>query len=411
MTVSVEPFTINIEEDVLDDLQERLERTRWPDSIPGTGWDRGVDLDYMKEFVDYWINEYDWREQEARLNELPHFKADVDGLGVHFIHVEGKGPNPTPLFMMHGYPWSFILLSRILPLLTDPEAHGGDAEDSFTVIIPSIIGYGFSDYPQQEGFGFQHHPAVYDRLITEGLGYSRYGIEGGDWGGFLTAPWGYHHPENLIGIHLNCLFPRLGDEREPEDKDPDILRGLGMKWAPVKPKDPDMLRYWKNVEQYWIDEGAYCHQQMTRPQTLAIGMTDSPVGLAAWIIEKWRAWCGWGDDFEKLFPRDMLITNVMLYWLTNSFWSAIRLYSESYYHPWELPAGEKIQVPTAVAAYPHELAPIVRKRAERYYNVVHYKDYPDGGHFAIHERAEEMAADLREFFRPLRESRECGNSK
>ena len=238
--------------------------------------------------------------------------------------------------------------------------------------------------------------------MTEGLGYARYGIEGGDWGGFLTAPWGYLHPQNLIGIHLNCLFPRLGDEREPEDKDPDILRGLGMKWAPVKPKDPEMLRYWKNVERYWIDEGAYCHQQMTRPQTLAIGMSDSPAGLAAWIIEKWRAWSGWGDDFEKLFPRDMLLTNVMLYWVTNSFWSAIRLYSESYYHPWELPADERIQVPTAVAAYPHELAPIVRKRAERYYNVVHYHDYPQGGHFAIHERAEEMAADLREFFRPLR---------
>ena len=304
--------------------------------------------------------------------------------------------------MMHGYPWSFVLLERIIPMLTDPAAYGGDPRDAFTVIVPSIIGFGYSAYPPQQGFGFQHHPRIYDRLMTEGLGYARYGIEGGDWGGFLTAPWGYLHPQNLIGIHLNCLFPRLGDEREPEDKDPDILRGLGMKWAPVKPKDPDMLRYWKNVERYWIDEGAYCHQQMTRPQTLAVGMSDSPAGLAAWIIEKWRAWSGWGDHFEKLFPRDMLLTNVMLYWVTNSFWSAIRLYSESYYHPWELPAGERIQVPTAVAAYPHELAPIVRKRAERYYNVVHYHDYPEGGHFAIHERAEEMAADLREFFRPLR---------
>ena len=356
----------------------------------------------MKDLIDYWLHEYDWREQEAKLNRYQHFKTEVDGLGIHFIHEEGKGPNPIPLFMMHGYPWSFILLLRILPMLTDPASHGGEPEDAFTVVIPSIIGFGFSDYPNEGGFGFQHHPKIYDKLMTQGLGYERYGIEGGDWGGFITAPFGYHQPEHLIGIHLNCLFPRLGDEREPEDKEPDILRGLGMKWAPVKPKDPDMLRYWKNVERYWIDEGAYCHQQMTRPQTLAIGMTDSPAGLAAWIIEKWRAWCGWGDDFEKLFPRDMLITNVMLYWVTNSFWSAIRLYSESYYHPWELPPGERIEVPTAVAAYPHELAPIVRKRAERYYNVVHYNDYPEGGHFAIHERPEEMAADLREFFRPLR---------
>ena len=260
MTVNVEPFTINVDQDVLDDLQERLKRTRWPGSVPGTGWSRGVDLDYMRDLADYWIHEYDWREQEARLNEYSHFKAEVDGLGIHFIHEQGKGPNPLPLFMMHGYPWSFILLLRILPMLTDPASHGGDPEDAFTVVVPSIIGYGLSDYPAEQGFGFQHHPAKYDRLITEGLGYQQYGIEGGDWGGFLTAPWGYHHPENLVGIHLNCLFPRLGDEREPEDKDPDILRGLGMKWAPVKPKDPDMLRYWKNVEEYWIDEGAYCHR-------------------------------------------------------------------------------------------------------------------------------------------------------
>ncbi len=402
MSIAVQPYLLDVPQDVLDDLRTRLERTRLPGTVPGTGWSRGVDFNYMQDLIDYWIHEYNWRKQEAKLNRYQQFRAEVDGLGIHFVHEEGKGPNPMPLFMMHGYPWSFILLLRILPMLTDPASYGGDPEDAFTVVIPSIIGFGFSDYPTESGFGFQHHPKIYDKLMTQGLGYGRYGIEGGDWGGFITAPFGYHHPENLIGIHLNCLFPRLGDEREPEDKDPDILRGLGMKWAPVKPKDPDMLRYWKNVENYWIDEGAYCHQQMTRPQTLAIGMTDSPAGLAAWIIEKWRAWCGWGDDFEKLFPRDMLITNVMLYWVTNSFWSAIRLYSESYYHPWELPPGERIEVATAVSAYPHELAPIVRKRAERYYNVVHYNDYPEGGHFAIHERPEEMAADLREFFRPLR---------
>ena len=247
MPVPVEPLSINISQEILDDLHDRLRRTRWPGEVPGSGWNRGVDLNYMKELVEYWLDEYDWREQEARLNELPHFRADIDGLGVHFIHVKGNGPDPLPLFMMHGYPWSFVLLLKILPMLTDPAAYGGDPEDAFSVVIPSIIGFGLSDYPADEGFGFQHHPARYDRLMTEGLGYSRYGIEGGDWGGFLTAPWGYHHPDNLVGIHLNCLFPRLGDEREPQDKDPDILRGLGMKWAPVRPKDPDMLRYWKKV--------------------------------------------------------------------------------------------------------------------------------------------------------------------
>ena len=402
MATAIRPMKIEVPQDVLDDLRERLARTRWPEAMPEGGWSRGVDLAYMKNLVAYWLDEYDWREQEARLNRLNHFKADVDGLGIHFIREEGKGPNSLPLFMMHGYPWSFVMLLRILPLLTDPAAHGGDPADAFTVIVPSIIGFGFSDYPKTAGFGFQHHPEKYDKLMTEGLGYERYGIEGGDWGGFITAPYGYLRPEHLVGIHLNCLFPRLGDEREPEDKDPDLLRGLGMKWAPVKPKDPEMLWYWKNVERYWIDEGAYCHQQMTRPQTLAVPISDSPAGLAAWIVEKWRAWSGWGDDFERVFPRDMIITNLMLYWVTNSFWSAIRLYSESYYNPWQLGPGERIEVPTGVAAYPHELAPIVRQRAERYYNVTRFTKFENGGHFAVHERAEEMAEELRAFFRPLR---------
>jgi microsomal epoxide hydrolase len=402
--VAIKPYTINVPQDVLEDLQARLERARWPGEIPGTGWDRGADMSYMKDLVEYWLEEYSWRDQEALLNRSANYKADVDGVGIHFVHEEGKGPNPIPLLMMHGYPWSFTMLLKIIPMLTDPAAYGGDPEDSFTVVVPSLIGFGLSDYPSEQGFGFQHHPALYDHLMAEGLGYQRYGIEGGDWGGFITAPYGFLHPENLIGIHLNCLFPRICDERPPEDKDPDLLRGLGMGWAPLKPKDPEMLWYWKNVERYWIDEGGYAHLQMTRPQTLSYAVTDSPLGMAAWIVEKWRAWSGWGDDFERLFSRDMILTNVMLYWVTNSFWSAIRLYSESYYHPWELQPGQRIEVPTAVAAYPHELAPIVRQRAEKYYNVVRFTKFPEGGHFAIYERAEEMAKDLRSFFRPLREA-------
>ena len=176
MTTIVEPLTIDVPQKVLDDLHQRLRRTRWPEQVLGTGWSRGVDLDYMKDLVEYWLDEYDWRGQEERLNAFQHYKADVDGLGIHFIHEQGKGPNPMPLFMMHGYPWSFILLLKILPMLTDPASFGGAPEDAFTVIIPSIIGYGLSDYPQAKGFGFQHHPAKYDKLITEGLGYEHYGM-------------------------------------------------------------------------------------------------------------------------------------------------------------------------------------------------------------------------------------------
>jgi len=400
--MKIEAYRIAVLQEVLDDLQERLRRTRWPGELPHTGWQRGMDHSFMKRLVEYWIEQYDWRAEEARLNQYAHFKAEVDGLGIHFVRQEGKGPSPMPLFMMHGYPWSFTMLLKVLPLLTDPGAHGGDPADAFTVIVPSLIGFGFSDPPPGLGFGFQHHPAVYDKLMTEGLGFARYGLEGGDWGGILTAPYGLLCPQHLIGIHFNCLYQRLCDERAPEEKDPDLLRGLGMKLAPLKPTDPDLLRYWKNSERYWIDEAAYCHVQMTRPQTLAFGLADSPAGLAAWIIEKWRAWSGWGDDFENLFTMDMLLTNVMVYWVSNSFWSAIRIYSESYYHPWELQPGQRIEVPTAIAAYPHEIVPIARKRAEKYYNLVRFTEFSVGGHFAIHERAEEMAEDLRAFFRPLR---------
>lgn len=400
--VTIKPYALDVPQEVLDDLRVRLHRTRWPGEIPGTGWARGAALSYMKELIAYWLDAYDWRKEEARINGFSHFKADVNGLGIHFIHEEGNGPDPMPLFMMHGFPWSFTMLLKIIPMLTDPAAYGRTREDAFTVVAPSLIGFGLSDPPTQLRFGFQHHPDKYDQLMTEGLGYRRYGIEGGDWGGTITAPFGFLHSDHLIGIHLNFLYPRIGDERPAEEKDPDILRGFGMRWAPLKPTDPDLLRYWKNVERYWIDEGAYAHVQQTRPQTLSYAITDSPAGMAAWIVEKWRAWSGWGDDFEKLFSKDMIITNVMLYWVTNSFWSAIRLYSESYHHPWELQPGERIEVPTAVAAYPHELIPIARKRAERYYNIVRFTEFSKGGHFAIHERAEEMADDLREFFRPLR---------
>ena len=327
------------------------------------------------------------------------------GWAIHFVREEGKGPDPMPLFMMHGYPWSFTMLLKILPLLTDPAAHGGDPADAFTVVVPSLIGFGLSDPPPRLGFGFQHHPACYDLLMTEGLGYRRYGIEGGDWGGFITAPYGFLRPDNLIGIHLNCLFPRLADERPPEDKYPHLLqRPRHEMGAPQAdgPGDAVVLEERRAL----LDRRGRLRPSANDPAANPLlAITDSPAGMAAWIVEKWRAWSGWGDDFEQLFPKDMIITNVLLYWATNSFWSAVRLYSESYYNPWDLKPGERIEVPTAVAAYPHELAPIVRKRAEKYYNVVQFTEFPVGGHFAIYERAEELADDLRRFFRPLRKQR------
>ena len=401
--MNIQPMQINVSQDVLDDLRDRLKRIRWPNEMPGSGWDYGTNLGYMKDLVEYWLNEYDWRAEERRLNQFSHYKADVGGLGIHFVHEAGKGPDPMPLFVMHGYPWSILTLYRIIPMLTDPASYGGDPVDAFSVIAPSLCGFGLSDPPQEQGFNIRRHADKYHELMVEGLGYKRYGVQGGDWGGIISWPLGYHYPDELIGIHINYMGIRMRDEVPPEERDPDIIRGVGLQGAPVKPQDPDQLRFWKAAEHYWMYEGGYAHINMTRPQSLAYAMTDSPVGLAAWFIEKFRAWSDWDDDFETLFSKDDLITNVMLYWVPNTFCSAIRIYYESHHHPWKANPGDKVKVPTGVAAFPKDIVPIIKSQAEKYFNVVRFSEFPRGGHFAIHEKAEVMARDIREFFRPLRE--------
>ncbi len=401
----IAPMTISVLDEVLADLKERLTRVKWPNELPDAGWDYGTNLAYMKELVDYWLNEYDWRAEERRLNSFANFKADVGGLGVHFIHEQGRGPHPLPLLIMHGYPWSITTLLRIIPMLTDPISYGGNPEDCFTVVAPSLCGFGFSDPPMEQGFNIPRHAQVYRELMVNGLGYPQYGIQGGDWGGIIAWTYGCNYPEDLLGVHINYMGMRMRDEVPPDERDPNIIRGVGLQGAPLRPTDPDQLRYWKAAEHYWMYEGGYAHINMTRPQSLAYAMSDSPVGLAAWIIEKFRAWSDWDENFETIFSKDELITNVMLYWLTNTFCSAIRIYYESHHHPWTREPGQKMEVPTGIAAFPRDIVPIIRSQAEKYFNVVRFTEFPRGGHFAIFEKAEQMAQDIREFFRPLREAK------
>jgi microsomal epoxide hydrolase len=401
--MNIQPMKVDVPQAVLDDLRERLLRVRWPNEIPDSGWDYGTNLGYMKELVDYWLNEYDWRTEERRLNQFSHYKADVGELGIHFVHEKGQGPNPMPLLMMHGYPWSVATLYQIIPMLTDPASCGGDSEDAFTVIAPSLCGFCLSDPPLEKGFSFPQHADKFHELMVDGLDYQRYGLEGGDWGGIIAWPYGYNYPDELIGIHINYMGIRMRDEVPPEERDPNLIRGVGLQGAPIKPQDPDQLRFWKAAEHYWLYEGAYAHTNMTRPQSLSYAMTDSPVGLAAWFIEKFRAWSDWDDDFETLFSKDELITNIMLYWVPNTFCSAIRIYYESHHHPWRVKPGDKVKVPTGVAAFPKDIVPIIKSQAEKYFNVARFNEFPRGGHFAIHEKAEVLAADIRDFFRPLRE--------
>ena len=399
--MKIEPMQVAVPDAVLADLRERLMRIRWPRSFPEMGWDYGTNTEYMRELVDYWLDGFDWRQQEARINRFPHYKADVDGTGVHFMYVEGRGPDPMPLFMMHGYPWSWATMLRIMPMLVDPAAHGGDPRDAFTLIVPSLCNFCLSDQVARRGFGFQHHPAVY-RQILHALGHERYGIQGGDWGGIITFPWGHQYPEDLIGIFINYMGIRMRDEIPDDERDPDIIRGFGLQRAPIRPRDPDSLKFWKAAEEFWMADSGYSHVNMTVPQSLAFAMADSPAGLAAWIVEKHRLWSDWQDDFEEIFTKDDLLTNVMLYWVNNTFGTAIRIYYESHHNPWSVRPGDRISVPTGVLSFPRDIVPLLRSRVEQYYNVVQFRTMEHGGHFGVFEQADEYARELRRFFRPLR---------
>lgn len=383
--MAVEPFAIDVPDSVLDDLQARLERTRWPDELPGTGWDYGSNLDYIKELVEYWRTKFDWRAQEKLINSFSHFKTEVDGLGIHFIHEKGKGPNPMPLIVTHGWPGTFFEMHKIIPFLSDPANHGGNPADSFDVIVPSMPGYGFSDPTTERGLDVLSVGDLWAKLMLENLGYPRFGAQGGDWGASVTAKLGFSHPDKVIGIHSTSVTrptPYMGPgSRELSDAEKAIIR---------------------HRTDWQASEGGYAHIQGTKPQTLSYGLNDSPAGLAAWIVEKYRTWSDCGGDVESRFTKDELLTTVMIYWVTQSIGSSTRLYYETNRKPWDLKQGERIEVPCGIASFPGENTVPLREWAERSYNVQHWTDMPSGGHFAALEEPVNLVADIRDFFRPLR---------
>ena len=382
-----EPFSVHIDDEVLEDLQNRLAATRWPNELPGAGWDYGSNLDYMKELVDYWRNEFDWRAQEALINSFSHYKADVEGLGIHFVHERGNGPNPMPLVITHGWPGTFFEMYKMIPLLTDPASHGGDPADSFDVVAPSLPGFGFSDHSRERGMEVARTAALWEVLMTQHLGYPRFAAHGGDIGAGVTSRLGYGHAESLIGIHLTSItrpVPYLGDgARELTDAEKTHMR---------------------EREEWQQFEGGYAHIQGTKPQTLAYGLNDSPVGLAAWIVEKYRTWSDCGGDAEKRFTKDELLTTVTIYWATETITSSTRMYKENQRYTWTLSPDERIEVPTGVAAFPAEISRPPREWGERSYNLQSWTPMPSGGHFAALEEPQILAEDIRQFFRPLRKS-------
>ena len=381
----VKPFEIKVDDAVLDDLRQRLSATRWPDEIPASGWDYGSNLGYVKELVEYWRTSFDWRAQEKLLNSFNQFKTQVEGLDIHFIHERGKGPNPMPLVITHGWPSSFFEMSKIVPLLADPGSHGGDPADSFDVVAPSLPGFGFSDRSSQRGMQVLKVADMWAKLMTENLGYPRFTAQGGDIGAGVTSRLGFAHPESMIGIHLTSITR------------PTPYLGTGSRELTEAEKAHSAQR-----EKWQQEEGGYNHIQGTKPQTLSYGLNDSPAGLAAWIVEKYRSWSDCGGDVERRFTKDELLTTITIYWVTQTINSSTRMYYENQKLTWVMKPEEKIGVPSAMALFPQEIARPPREWAERSYNVCRWTEMPRGGHFAALEEPGLLAEDVRAFFRPLR---------
>jgi len=381
VSAAVESFRIGIEEPVLEDLQRRLAQTRLPDQIPGTGWEYGIPCDYLRELVDTWRDEYDWRAEESRLNELSHFRTRIDGHAIHFVHARSPHEEALPLLLSHGWPGSIVEFQAVIPRLTHPEAHGGRAADAFHVIAPSLPGYAFSEPPRERGWDVPRMARAFIELMGR-LGYRRYAAQGGDWGAQITTRIGAFDPEHLVAIHLNM----------PIGAKPD---------APCPLSDEDKADL-AAMAKFQGEESGYAMQQGTRPQTLGVALNDSPAGLLAWIVEKFRAWSDCDGHPENVFTRNQLLTNVMLYWVTQTAASSARLYWESRHGGmWnEKPAF--VAVPTGVARYPKEVVRFPRPWVERQYNVTHWVDLPRGGHFAAMEQPELFVEDLRTFFRTVR---------
>jgi microsomal epoxide hydrolase len=382
--MKIEPFRIDVPEAVLTDLRERLARTRFPDEIHESGWSYGTDLAYLKGLVAYWRDGFDWRVAEAGLNAFAQFRADVDGLGIHFIHERGTGPKPLPLVITHGWPGSVMEFKKIIGPLTDPAAHGGDPADAFDVVCPSMPGYGFSDHPREPGMDAEKIAALWVQLMR-GLGYARFGAQGGDWGSMVSGYLGANHPDAVLGVHLNMVlgFPPEGagafDGVTPEE-----LADLG------------------DLQKFLDEETGYQRIQGTKPQTLGYLLNDSPAGLAAWIVEKFRTWSDCDGDVERRFTKDELLANVMLYWVPEAGPSSIRLYCEMVRAGKFPPQKFRVDVPTGCAIFAREIVRPPRVWAERLYNVQRWTRFERGGHFAALEEPALLVEDMRAFFRPLR---------
>ena len=380
MSESIDQFHIGLEDSLLQDLRDRLRRTRFPDQIEGTNWEYGIPISYLRELVEYWRDIYDWRAQEAHLNSFGQFRTQIDGQSIHFIHAKSPHADAFPLLITHGWPGSIVEFLEVIPRLTDPESFGGSASDSFHVVAPSLPGYGFSEPTRTPGWDEGRIANAFIALMRR-LGYTRYGAQGGDWGAQVTTRIGALDPEHCAAIHLNMA---LG--ARPESKT-----------SLTDEEQADLTA----IQLFVKDESGYANEQGTKPQTLGVALNDSPAGLLAWIVEKFRTWSDCDGHPENCFTREQMLTNVMLYWATQTSASSARLYWESR-HSDSSARLPFVDAPTGVARYPKEILRWPRSWIERQYNVVHWAVMERGGHFAAMEQPDLFVEDLRTFFRLVR---------
>ncbi|MHC4455797.1 MAG: epoxide hydrolase family protein [Planctomycetota bacterium] len=382
---SIEPFSIKIPEILLNDLSERLTRTRFPDQIENAGWSYGTELSYLKKLCAYWRSGFDWRAQEHTLNRFAHFRTEIDSLRIHFIHQRSKEKDAIPLIITHGWPGSFMEFIKIIGPLTNPIAHGGHPEDAFHVICPSIPGYGFSEAPRKSGFGCEQVAETFAKLIAR-LGYTQYGAQGGDWGAVISTWLAAIDATHVTGIHMNTTLGNM-----PEGTPTDATGGL----SDQEKKDLEKMKEREDTET------GYAAIQSTKPQSLGYALNDSPAGLAAWIVEKFHRWSDCDGNVETRFTKDELLTNIMIYWVTQTITSSMRLYYEARASGWKLLPDQKVTVPTGCILSPIE-PQLPRKWVEESFNVTHWTVMPSGGHFAALEEPDLLVKDIRAFFRDLR---------
>jgi pimeloyl-ACP methyl ester carboxylesterase len=391
-TNEIEEFRISIPQADLDDLAGRLARTRWPSALPGAtwdrgapgaGWERGVPVGYLRELAEYWRDGFDWRAQEARLNSYPQYVTRIDGQKIHFLHVKSPEPDATPLLLLHGWPGSVVEFTRVIGPLSDPRAHGDGSAPAFDLVIPSLPGFGFSGPVTEPGWGSRRIAGALAELMAR-LGYERYGAQGGDFGAFVAPDLGRVDPDHVIGVHVNAAtmgFIPFGDIPEQD-------------LATFSPAEKERAQ---RLQGYLAEGNGYFQIQSTRPQTLSYGLTDSPAGQLAWIVEKFKEWTNTGHALpEDAVPRDEILADVSVYWFTGTAGSTANLYYESMHSgDWPTPSP----VPTGVAAFAEDIA--IRRYAERSNNIVHWSDFDTGGHFAALETPGLLVQDIRTFFASL----------